>query len=354
MRIALKSVVFIVPLLIWQAIELFALPIDHFSFRPWEAMLAKRIQTLPGPFYPNQDLLKWSAGDLDRKGPRNKLIRFKTDSKGFRNTQDYSADAPPKIVIIGDSNIVGSHTDQKDLLTEQLSLLCSCRVFDASSGLPDNLYAYIRDPDFQKTNPDWVIVEFRRETLARGSISKPPECLFADRFRGDSRGYGNCSFPGHLDKVLDEWLSAEDWKTSILLDRLLKQPGYNRLRASLGLTGGAPSPRKDRDRIAEKVAIKDSIEVLSWYRDSFADRGSKMAVVVLGGNDPELDRDFYWASTELISRGIPVVDFANSDTAKDFDMKKFWLKEDSHWTDEAILATADRLNDVIRRREGDL
>lgn len=347
-KVIWKSILLLVPLLAWQLIELFALPMDAFTFRPWETLLVKRIQTLPGPFYPNQDLIKWSAGDKNPSGVRNKLIRFQTDNKGFRNKDNFSPRRPPSIVVIGDSNIVGSHTDQHDLFTEQLSHLCKCVVFNAGSGLPTNLYAYMRDSDFKLHNPEWVVLEFRRETLASAVINKPPECPEADRFLSTTLAYTKCDTPGGFDHLLDFLFSDKNIEASIFMDRVFKQPAYNLLRARLGLSSAAPTPQKNRNINEETHIVKESVANLLWYQDRLAERGSRLAILILGGDHPEVDRAYGWVTKELKQRGIPTLDVVDrTDRNSDLPIEKFWYEEDSHWTDEAIRVTALDLFDTL-------
>src|SRR6202035_414166 len=94
------------PFVIWQMVELLVLPVDLFTFRFWEALVAQRVFLLPGPFYPNTYLEKYSAGDLASRGPRRKLVRFHSDQYGRRHP--LRGDKAYEIAITGDSNVVGS------------------------------------------------------------------------------------------------------------------------------------------------------------------------------------------------------------------------------------------------------
>ena len=114
------------PFLALQLIELFVLPIDFFTFRVWEAALATPYR-YPGAFYPELHVRKVREyGDYYRiEGEQfkkqSKAVEWFTDRNGMRNRPEVEQCEKYDIVVLGDSNIVGSFLDQKDMLTEVLS-----------------------------------------------------------------------------------------------------------------------------------------------------------------------------------------------------------------------------------------
>jgi hypothetical protein len=76
-------------------------------------------------------------------------VRFRTDSLGFRNDRDYTDE---KIVLVGDSFIVGSGGDQEDLLSAQLRRDFGLPAYNLA--FPGELHSYVRYVQaFFKTHP---------------------------------------------------------------------------------------------------------------------------------------------------------------------------------------------------------
>ena len=148
----------------WILLELFVLPIEFFSPRAYEALVATDV--IPkyqlGKFYPNQKLSMWEAGDRVGYVPvkdRKKYNYWETDSHGFRNRQDIVVKANNhfEIVITGDSMVAGSYLDQKDTLPEVLSNLCSCMTYNYGS--MNQRWRYLHDERFSRNPPDFVIFQ---------------------------------------------------------------------------------------------------------------------------------------------------------------------------------------------------
>lgn len=122
-RLICRCALLSLPFVIWQLLELFVLPIDFFAFRVWEAALASPAR-YPGPYYPNLHVLKEKEyGDYYRVGERlkkHKPVEWYTDNFGWRNRPSVEQSPQYDVVLLGDSNIVGSYLDQKDTLSEVL------------------------------------------------------------------------------------------------------------------------------------------------------------------------------------------------------------------------------------------
>lgn len=117
---------FILKSAIWAGIPFFLFllaewmtPQTTYTFRIWEAVKASK-ELYVGPFYPNQKVTMVEDGDLTHHTPYSikKEILWETDQLGFRNTKFIKN---PDIVLIGDSNIVGSSLDQDETLASVLS-----------------------------------------------------------------------------------------------------------------------------------------------------------------------------------------------------------------------------------------
>ncbi len=97
-----KLLLLLTPLVLWEIIEVFVLPIDYFTFRSWEAMVIGKVNTLPGPFYPNQNIVKMEAGDQDKDKKPKKEVHWVTDEFGLRNRPNQTLNGQYDIVLIGD------------------------------------------------------------------------------------------------------------------------------------------------------------------------------------------------------------------------------------------------------------
>ena len=158
------------PLAIIYALE-FALPWDTFTFRTWEAIQVsdrfcdlfgsgvRRIMawtTLPGPFAPSITFHKVETGDLGHHTafaiPRD--VVWQTDNDGFRKTPRDAA--RPRVVIVGDSETVGTGLTQEDTLAEVLQ-----REYDLSAYpfAPYDLQDYLRYPRWKEQPPEFVVYE---------------------------------------------------------------------------------------------------------------------------------------------------------------------------------------------------
>src|SRR5713226_1304628 len=114
--------VFLLPCLLAQALELFILPIDYFTFNVWVALKTRRFETLiRGEFYPNMTVSKVEVGDISphSRFAVPKHVTWFTDRYGFRKKNNQVARY--EIVIVGDSYVGGSSLTQDDMLSEVLS-----------------------------------------------------------------------------------------------------------------------------------------------------------------------------------------------------------------------------------------
>lgn len=116
---------FCIPLSIFT-VELF-LPLNTFTYRPWEALLFQSEGLFP--FYPNKTIKMKSVGDLchHTKFEIVKEENWITDKLGYRNTNFTES---PDILLIGDSFIAGSGLDQDSTLSELLISKLNCSVYN--------------------------------------------------------------------------------------------------------------------------------------------------------------------------------------------------------------------------------
>ena len=118
-KLVIRGVLLSCPFVLLMVLELFILPIDFFTFRIWESLLATPYR-YPGVFYPNMHVIKeHEYGDRYRilapQDNKSKKVEWWTDSYGYRNRPELAKLNKYDAVILGDSNIVGSSLDQKIL-----------------------------------------------------------------------------------------------------------------------------------------------------------------------------------------------------------------------------------------------
>lgn len=325
-----------VPLVIWQMVELFVLPIDFFTFRFWEAVSTNRVFLLPGPFYPNIHLEKYSAGNRAPRGPRKKLIRFQSDKYGLRNP--LRNDKTYEIVVIGDSNFVGSYTDEPDTIRAQLELRCNCDVYSHASGLWTNIISYLEDGRFKLNPPKYVVFEFRPGDIKAGNMQifrpcagspYPSRTLIARMCNSGDSG---------LLSVLTALGLAEYPAILVLIDRFLKQPGYQFLHARLRLTARPNVFQAVAAGPDEHTRIENSKEALRSYRSALNERGSELLLFLMPGDSNDNSSIPSWLS-DLREESFDVISIDSTSTPPNI-LSSWWMKDDSHWREESITFSA--------------
>ena len=119
--------------------ELF-LPLNVFTFRPWEALLFKNTDGRPGSFYPNRSVQMHSKGDLcyNTEYEVTKYENWITDRLGFRNNTFIRKS---NILLIGDSFIAGSSLPQDSTITNLLHQKSGAKVYNlAPANFSDFIY----------------------------------------------------------------------------------------------------------------------------------------------------------------------------------------------------------------------
>lgn len=201
-------------------IELFVLPIDFFTFRIWEALLIKELRSiLPGHFYPRMEIAKLeTGGDLthDTSFSIPKRVKWMTDRYGYRKKD--SEGIKPQVVIVGDSNILGSRLTQEEMLSEVLEQKLKVPVYPYAP--VGSINTFLKDLRFRKDPPGVVIVSI----IEREILNMPFPKLSQKR-------EGLLSFYEWRDKIKQtKWIQS----AGVLLDRLLKMNMLNYVRARIG------------------------------------------------------------------------------------------------------------------------
>ncbi len=158
----MRGALLLLPFIFLLIAELFILPIDFFTFRIWEAVLAEPFH-YPGPFYPNLHVRKdREFGDRYRSSDpsqvQSKPVEWFTDGYGWRNRPEIEKRESYDIVVLGDSNIVGGFLDQKDTISEVLSARSGKTAYSYSIG-HDKISMFFSDPRMVSKAPKLLVVE---------------------------------------------------------------------------------------------------------------------------------------------------------------------------------------------------
>jgi len=166
------------------------LPAEIAVYRPEERLSLPREKHYvpnanePGFAVPHGDLVAMSGGGAAKTAePRN--IRFKTDALGYRNDRNYGGE---KLVLVGDSFVVGVGTSQDDMLSVQLGNRLGRSVYNASYPVEPDGYAAIIRRLRQSVGGDFkaVVLFFEGNDFECGG-KNPSSTTWANYVPGDIR-----------------------------------------------------------------------------------------------------------------------------------------------------------------------
>jgi len=335
--------------ILFVAAELFLLPVDFFGFRSWESIAAQDPGAY-GPFYPNINVVKSSAGDYDPYGERTRLIDFITDKYGFRNAD---SDGHFDIVVTGDSHVGGAHLKQEETLSLVLAKMCDCRVYNYGAIGFARFQRLLIDGRFKGDNrPKYMIVELRPYAdfmAADPTIYSPVETSDEQIFFTPMTGY------------------------EVLVDRIKKMAGFNFLYARLfdlvhvdkaAHKAVAAQGERERRRRAGRAADGNAYPyVLSpatdlGYKYDY-ERGLRVVnsiEVAIKANGiipiflimPWFDRQIDPIIAELAKTKKIVYFGPGTGLPTDpSDNVNYTFREDRHWRPSAVRAAAERLADCL-------
>ncbi len=338
-RVICRTILFLAPLIIWQVAELFFIPINAFTFRAWETLSVSTFH-LPGPFYPNQDLKMFSAGDQQPRTPV-KWVRFITDKYGFRNRPEQEVEKYD-VVVIGDSNVVGSHVDQENMLSEVLAKKCNCSVYNYAYGLPRNILSFFNDPRFKKNPPKHLVFEMRRGDVKTKVLETIPRCDYSKTGLSNSWDAYSCrptSWTDHLVAMLP-------LQIQINLDRFTKQPFFHFAKSRLKIAARPSFTSSGSTTPDIEELVNHSVTRIREYSDEAKRRGINFIFLFF----PYFQHDVDHIITKLDAMGINTIGFLPDEKHSwDYHDYNRWIhKEDSHWLESSIVETADLIMERLR------
>jgi hypothetical protein len=348
--------IFFSAFILWQAIELFVLPIDFFAFRPWEALISKNYDPQKvGRFYPNEHLLKYSIGYYDnflrKDNPRRKREEWFTDANGFRNRPRPMPAGGYGMWFWGNSNTVGAFNDQHDIVSEAVERRCGLTGYSLGAGIISPIY--FADPDFVKQPPRYFVA----------LLDTSPAPSIMANFVGAN--FGNF---GIKERPPTQWPM---WSL-VLLDRFDKQAGREWARSRSDMTElqrtttGAKAWRdsnhaamSSQSSAAPTLAVANtpSDEAFTSLENSARVMADKLRpynteLILVFEPLPRRIQDYIPVIERLRSQGYKVVAWYPTANYADGVPSGFWHTEDSHWTEKAMADLADRLCRVVSDGNG--
>lgn len=330
----LRLLLVVSPILLWQAVELFVLPSNFFTFRPWEAVTVQNSGLFRGPFYPRQDISMRAAGDLDPRGPRLKQVRFRTDSYGYRNPEDYVSSPRYDFLLVGCSNFAGANVDDDRTLRAVLERDYHKRVYTYASYYP-NTNSFTNDVRVKRNPPRFVVLDIRPQDVIHGRYVDWP----VDPPINESQ-------KALLDEPCQLWERAVFSGTSdefrILIDRAGKQLAYNWFRARAMLAKRKQEPPLTIDEARRNFGLV--LESMVRLRETLRKQDCELIVLLMPLLFPEGVGDVFAAELE---KHVPMVHWqATSPYRDEIDPRQWSEPNDSHWRESSILCAARRIAGV--------
>jgi alginate O-acetyltransferase complex protein AlgJ len=198
-RLLARLLVLCVPWALLVALDL-SLPADAFTFRTWEAVAVSyrlyylaglgplrmpMISALPGPFVPALNYNKVEEGDLGHHtiyAVRRPAV-WTTDDFGFRIRPGITR---PQVVIVGDSEVVGTGLSQEDTLAEVLLREYGISAYPFA---PATLADFLADARLSASPPRYLILEGIERNVVEElrsvqlSATPPPRAIAATWLR---------------------------------------------------------------------------------------------------------------------------------------------------------------------------
>ena len=346
--------VFLSPFLIAIIIEICFLPVDFFTFRTWEAISGSAYyKKALGPFYPNIQIDRIEEGDLAHHTPYavKKEVRWITDKYGYRKQNSMKRN---EIIIVGDSNAVGSGLSQEEILSEVLEKKINRHVYPYA---PAGFKSYFYEKRFLDNPPDVVIFQIiEREIISLQSPHIPNQKLFVwiNRLRETIREF-------HLQPV------------AIFLDRaFIKMNMLNYLKASIkpkevrGIIGKGEIEEKRMIFLQGKSAhaeislsqIAQIIKTLKQYASLFREKGIRFIFVPIPNketiyyrNIPALKKRSFFLSHLINELKKTDVEYLNTlelfNSASQSGQKLLYFSDDSHWNAKGVELVSQLLYDRL-------
>ena len=368
----LKAALFTAPVWLALGLEAFALPIDAFTFRCWEALARGegpwRSKWVPGaPFYPGIRLEKVETGDLghNTEFAVAKPVVWQTDDWGYRKSP--SEQGPYDAVIVGDSFTAGAALTQRDTLFEVFQSITGWRTYPYAPGRMSDLLA---DKRFHDAPPRVVVLQIV-ESFAIWILAKeennPGAIEPAFRLRDwglatPARAYEQ--FADRLDRitkvVMLNWSRARirDAARRVAHELLTGRPPRGQPRLGVVGSDGNTLFHLGRSEYIKRPPqlVEAAVARVALFRKALEARGVRFLVLavpskeniygdLLGGTPNPTFQDQFVA--ELTKEGVECIDLQKSFRAARAEGKTLYHRDDSHWTPLGARIAAEQLARAI-------
>ncbi len=358
-RFLLKSLLFLSPFLIAVGVELFVLPMDFFAFRIWEALVVKEIRSIcPGRFYPRMEITKLeTGGDLAHHTSFTipKRVTWMTDRYGFRKKD--SEGMKPRLVIVGDSNILGSGLTQGEMLSEVLEERLKVPVYPYAP--VGSINAFLKDLRFEEDPPQIVVLSVIERNILELAAAKQA------RKRPGSRVFF---------KWRDEFRKIRFIQVAgVFFDRLFKMNMLHYVRARIRKVPGQgvrPFPSKfgpmyflqgeEANREVPEDRFEKAVRVLETCKSALEKRGVRFIFAPIPNKEsiyydylPNRRRP---AFLEHLARELKKRDIETIDSQKAFDEEYrgndtlLYFLDDTHWNAAGVRLMADLIVKAVGKR----
>lgn len=356
-----RILLFLSPFFIMIFLEIVVFPIDFFTFRAWEALSVHVMRPfLPGPFYPSRQLERTEVGDLGHHTPYafERRVRWVTDEFGYRYEPRFGS-ADYDVVLIGDSNIVGSGLSQEDTLAAVLEDLTGRHVYPFATRSVND---FMHEDRFRNYKPRVVVFSrIEREIPALPRLAADPQSV--SRMEKLLRGFDFF----HDNEFL--------WPAFVTLDRLAKMTMYHSLRASFDrlfhddrqiITAPNPQGRQlvfaegavANEPVSEDV-LREAVDTLVLYRDFFENQGIRFVFLPIPNKENIYHEYLGTAAPDFLTRlgsALQERDVTVVDTQRAFDEvfagrgDVLYQPDDSHWSPEGVRLTAGLLDSILESK----
>ncbi len=348
-RFLAKAALLAVPVILLSVVQLM-LPLDAFCFRSWEALAVgyrthdvvglgpvrmPAITALPGPFVPRTRLERVEEGDLGHHTPFavQRRVVWETDARGYRASP---AGEPPVVVLVGDSNVVGSGLTQADTLAEVLRREHGIAAYPYA---PEDIESYAADPSFAASPPPVVVL-----TCVERNVLDAFANVRQARPRASARD--------------SAWLLASD----MAVNRLNGSPLLGWVRAQVNgrrqplVAGGMLFPMGARaNATPDPGRVHDAAATVGHWARRLRERGTRLVLLIVPNKENTYADLFGPARSTLVSamrnalhqEDVAVIDLdADFAAARAADDPPFQA-DDTHWSAVGVRVAARRIAELV-------
>lgn len=344
--------------LLWTALFSVSMAFRRPEFRPWEMLYDPASHR----FLPDRRVTMDAVGDLGhmswiRTLQIERRVTFSTDQWGLRNPPGLES---PRIVVLGDSFVVGSGSSDDETLTESMGAELEEPVYNFGVETIDSPALFLRDSRFASRPPQIVIwAPVARRIRPRPLfIPEPPveQGLFAKAAALDPAiGDALDTAATRLDRDNGLAYHVRYLYNGLLYrlrgyEHLIHPDGRPALALSVSAQGLADTPQ-ERDVDTTIEMVHTFARFLADHRVDFVYCPIPESATIYPELFPDRDQIVSPSFLDLLiegvrRRGVEVVDLRPPFRAH--KEPYLYLRDDSHWAPRAIVVAARALSREVR------